>query len=135
MVQLFKKIGADISRFGKKVAEGANKAFKKGGVIENTLGKIGSGLAKGAEVAGKVASAGSDILNQVQSSPFGKMIPAPVLGFAQSALKGVSQIGKLASAGSDVSRELTSGKGVKDISKNVIERAVKAKEETGPLFK
>jgi hypothetical protein len=135
MVQLFKKLSQNASSAFKKLEGGAQKAFKKGGVVEKTLGKIGSGLQKGAEVVGKVAKAGNEILGQVKASPLGAVIPAPVLGYAQKALTGLSSVGKIAGAGAGISKDLTSGKGVKDISKNVIEKVVKTKEEVGPAFK
>jgi len=135
MVQLFKKLGSSISNFGKKVIGETSRAFKKGGAVEKGLERASAGLAKGAEVVGKVANAGNQILNQVRASPLGGMIPAPVLGFAQAGLKGLSGLGKIASAGSGISKELTSGKGVKDISKNIIERVVDTKKEVGPLYK
>lgn len=135
MVQLFKKLsGGNVSNAFKKVSGDINRAFKKGGSVEKTIGKVGAGLAKGAEVVGKVAKAGSDILGQVQKSPLGALVPAPILGYAQQGLKGLAGVGKLAGAGADVSKELTSGKGAKQIAGNVIERAVKAKEETKSAF-
>lgn len=134
MVQLFKKLSGVQNAF-KKVAGDAQKAFKKGGVVEKTIGQVGSALQKGAEVTGKVAKVGSQILGQVKASPFGSLIPAPVLGVAQTALKGLAGVGKIAGAGADVSKQLTSGKGVKEITGNVIERAVKAKEETKSAFR
>jgi hypothetical protein len=136
MVQLFKKLsGGNIGANFKKVSGDINSAFKKGGNVEKTLGKVGSALEKGAVTAGKIASAGSQILGQVQASPLGAFVPTPVFGVAQSALKGVSALGKVSGAGAGISKDLTSGKGVKDISKNVIEKVVKTKEEVGPAFR
>lgn len=135
MVQLFKKLsGQKIGNTFKKVSGDINRAFKKGGVVEKAVGNVGAGLAKGAEVVGKVAKTGADILGQVQKSPLGALVPTPILGYAQQGLKGLSAVGKLAGAGADVSKELTSGKGAKQIAGNVIERAVKAKEETKSAF-
>jgi hypothetical protein len=134
MAPLFKKLSNAGTAF-KKLEAGAQKAFKKGGIVEKRIGQIGTGLEKGAETAGKIAKTGSEILGQVQASPLGAFVPAPVFGVAQSALKGVSAVGKLASAGSGISKDLTSGKGVKAITQNVIEKAVKAKEDVGPTFK
>lgn len=127
---LFKKLSNNASGLFKKLESGTQKAFKKDGIV----GKVGAGLQKGAQVVGKIADVGSNILSKVQASPLGAFVPTPVFGMAQNVLKGVSNVGKIAGAAGDISKQLTSGKGVKQITNDVIERAVKAKEDVGPSF-
>lgn len=129
MVKLFKKVGADISRFGKKVGGDISKAFKKGGVVEEGIKKAGVALSSAGSQVGKYSNIAGNVLNKIEASPLGKFIPSPVLGVAEGIVKAGQYAGNLGRASKGISKDLTSGRSAGKITENVLERVVKVKEE------
>jgi hypothetical protein len=129
MVQLFKKVGSDISRFGKKVGGDVSKVFKKGGQAEQLVKKAGVGLSSAGSQIAKYSKGAEDVLRKVEGSPLGKFIPSPILGTAQALVQSGKLLGSAGRQAKGVSKDLLSGKSAGNIAGNILEKATKIKEE------
>lgn len=133
MPSVLKKEFGKVDRFFKKnVSNPTNKFFKKGGQFQEATRGVASGLMKGSDLVGKGIKIGNQIVDVASKSPYGGVL-APVLGMARLGLGSAKAITGISREGAGALKDLTSGKGVKHITENTLERAKKMEKESNQI--